>query len=227
MKDQIITLRCTDVQEASDVDIINDVLDFVRLAVSSNLNKYAEERLDAAAVLLDELVGRAERAATPTSDTTARVREDLVTMDSAGVPEPVDQELAAFIADFERARTEGALSKHEENLVLQFIKLRRLDLLSTAIQAQEEIVRGNIKQGVSLLNDQKFSCVLGSATISSPPTTVEIFDANQIPAGLMKVEPDKKRIGDLLRAGAAVAGSMLVQKGDPILRVSWSKGEKK
>lgn len=137
---------------------------------------------------------------------------------------PQDAALDAFKDEVERSR--AAISNMEAALIEDMIQLRGLQAVADAVTARIETVRARLRDGLMLTEEKAFECKIGKASISSPPTSVEVFDIAQIPAGMLKMEPDKTKIGALLRAGAAVSGAMLAQKSDkPVLRVAFTKGE--
>ena len=157
--------------------------------------------------------------------------QDLDAVSRAGAGEPVNHakslelgdvgiqieypaaiELAATSSNWERAM-------HEE-----MIELHKLSIIADAVAARIELMRSLIREGLNLSEDKSFRCDLGTATLAAPSTSVEVFDRGQIPAGLMRIEPDAKRIGEILRAGGPIPGAMLVTKGRPTLRISWAKG---
>ncbi len=135
---------------------------------------------------------------------------------------PQDPELVAFKGELASARIAGNVSNMEVALMNDLIQLRELQAISTALAQRTEEVRARMGEGLMLTEEKKFGCKIGSAMLSAPPTGVEIFDLNQIPAGYLKVEPDKVKIGKVLRSGATVAGAVLVTKSDkPVLRVTF------
>jgi hypothetical protein len=140
-----------------------------------------------------------------------------------GIDIPVDPKVGEFIAQLHRARSDGEISAWEHQMGALMASLYELNRIQDALTARVDLVRQRLREGINQSEEKSFSCVLGGATVARAPEVVEVFDANQIPAGMMKIEPDKTRIAQVMRAGGAVAGAMLVTKGNPTLRVTFTK----
>jgi hypothetical protein len=182
---------------------------------------------------MSEDMARNNAVAPPIVDTPrvrARARKlpelEPLTLATLNIFVPQDRLLVKFKDDLTSAKAAGNVSNMEAALSADLVQLRELTAVSEAIAKQVEAVRARLAEGLAMTEERAFSCKIGSATLAAPPTSAEIFDIAQIPAGLMQWQPDKVKIGQLLRAGASVAGAALTTKSDkPVLRVAFEKSE--
>jgi len=90
--------------------------------------------------------------------------------------------------------------------------------LADRARAQEnaaKALKDRLQGAMELLGRDKFKTDLFTVSLQANPGKVEIHDIDLIPAEYKRttvlVEPDKKAIGDALKAGRGIAGAELVQ----------------
>lgn len=84
-----------------------------------------------------------------------------------------------------------------------------------AIESRSKRLRQYLMDGMRLAGIQKIECPHFVISVRANPPSVDVFDANQIPAEYMRqpepppAEPDKKRISEALKAGIDIPGCAL------------------
>lgn len=78
-------------------------------------------------------------------------------------------------------------------------------------QRQEDAMRAMLKRVLFLAGTDKLSLPEATISITKPRESVEVIDADALPQGFFSTirQPDKKAIGEALKAGEAVPGAAL------------------
>lgn len=78
-------------------------------------------------------------------------------------------------------------------------------------QRQEDAMKAILKRVLSLAGTDKLTLPEATISITKPRESVEVLDANALPQGFFATirQPDKKAIGEALKAGETVPGAAL------------------